>query len=96
MISIGAVDWNRNLADFSTFNADVELAAPGEAKWYWQPLAGMHEFAAASNQDTIAYLYAHFILVVTVNCSQLAAGTLSRCCCSYQLACPDCVVGSAP
>ncbi|WIA20356.1 hypothetical protein OEZ85_006187 [Tetradesmus obliquus] len=29
VISIGAVDWNSKPATFSTFNADVELAAPG-------------------------------------------------------------------
>lgn len=29
VISIGAVDWDRKPADFSTYNADVELSAPG-------------------------------------------------------------------
>lgn len=29
VISIAAVDWERKVASFSTFNGDVELAAPG-------------------------------------------------------------------
>jgi Subtilase family/PA domain len=59
VISVGAVDWDGQPADFSTFNADVELAGPGVRTLSTIPLA-------LTNESTYHALpYAHGLLAVS-------------------------------
>jgi hypothetical protein len=58
VISVGAVDWDGQPADFSTFNADVELAGPGVRTLSTIPLA-------LTNESTYHALpYAHGLLAL--------------------------------